>query len=107
MGILEGDHLVTKEHPDGLFSASCIAHGSPLGLTIGTGIGTENETSSAVWQTIAHDWFFQLGNYTESHQLIEDCGSRASDGKTVPCNPAPVCQFPFLGGTDGGGGGGD
>jgi len=85
--ILNGDHFATKAHLDGLFSASCIAHGTPNDVFIGG--------RNVSWQTIASDWFFQLGKYTESHQLIEDCGSRAKDGKTLPCNTNDVCKFPF------------
>jgi len=85
--ILAGDHFVTKAHPDGLFSASCITHGTPNEVTIGDG--------NISWQTIAGDWFFQLGEYTSSHQLIEDCGSRTEDGKTLPCNTDDRCKFPF------------
>ena len=84
--ILADDHFVTKPHPDGVFSASCVAHGTPNDVTIGDG--------NLSWQTIAGDWFFQLGEYTSSHQLIEDCGSRTEDGKTLPCNTNARCKYP-------------
>merc|ERR1711862_1001070 len=52
--ILDNDTVTPKEHPDGLFSTSCLSHG-----TFGTTIDGQS------WLPIVRDWFFDLGQKTQ------------------------------------------
>jgi len=79
--ILDNDTLTTKEHPDGLFSTSCLSHG-----TFGTTIDGQS------WLPIVRDWFFDLGQKTQYYRLMETC-TVEEGGLELPCNPANHCRF--------------
>merc|ERR1712048_1498456 len=55
--VLDNTTMTVKEHPDGLFSTSCLEHGS-----WGTAIDGQS------WLPIFRDWFFGLGEMTEFHR---------------------------------------
>jgi len=75
---------IVKAHPDGLFAASCLTHGTAKDVTIE---GGHNKID------IVGDWFFQLGELTEYHRQIEQCAD--TEDLQLPCNPAKKCQFKF------------
>jgi len=81
--IMDSETETTKAHPDGLFSASCILHGTPDNV----------EIDGMYWMDIVRDWFFQLGEYDSFHRLIETC---PESNKELPCNAHQGCtNFPF------------
>ena len=80
--IMNGVALTQKSHPDGLFSASCLLHGSPQSVLI-------NDLN---WHDVLHDWFFQHNELEEYYQLVEDCPSRDN---SLSCNQrVDKCQLP-------------
>jgi len=83
--LLNNEHDAVKAHPDGVFAASCLTHGTVNDVTIAPGISKID---------IVGDWFFQLGELTEYHRQIEQCPD-TEDGLQLPCNPGNNCQFQF------------
>jgi hypothetical protein len=79
--ILNDDTVTSKDHPDGIFSTSCLSHG-----TWGTMIDGQ------LWLPIVRDWFFDLGEKTQYYRLMETC-SVEEGGLELPCNPAQHCRF--------------
>jgi len=78
------DTSTTKAHPDGIFAASCLTHGTARDVTIDGGYNKID---------IVGDWFFQLGELTEYHRQVEQCADTGD--LRLPCNPAKGCQFKF------------
>eukprot|EP00588_Corethron_pennatum_P032759 CAMPEP_0194348428 /NCGR_PEP_ID=MMETSP0171-20130528/106530_1 /TAXON_ID=218684 /ORGANISM="Corethron pennatum, Strain L29A3" /LENGTH=279 /DNA_ID=CAMNT_0039115771 /DNA_START=159 /DNA_END=995 /DNA_ORIENTATION=- len=83
--LLNNEHDAVKAHPDGVFAASCLTHGTANDVTIAPGITKID---------IVGDWFFQRGELTEYHRQIEQCPD-TEDGLQLPCNPGTNCQFQF------------
>jgi len=79
--ILNNDTETPKNHPDGLFSTSCLSHG-----TWGTLIDGQS------WLPIVRDWFFDLGQKTQYYRLMETC-TVEEGGLELPCNAAKHCRF--------------
>lgn len=74
---------VEKSYADGIFSASCLEHGTPrTEITIGGGF---------TWPEILGDWFFERGELTDYHRQVELCDTK--DGSTLPCNANSACQY--------------
>lgn len=80
--ILNDDTETPKDHPDGVFSASCLSHGTSESLLI----------DGQSFMPIVHDWFFDLGQKTQYYRLIETC-TVEEGGLELPCNPAKNCGF--------------
>jgi len=80
--ILNNETGTVKEHPDGVFAASCLTHGTANDVTIAGGYTKID---------LVGDWFFQLGELTEYHRQIEQCPD--TDGLQLPCNPAKNCRL--------------
>ena len=73
-----------KTHEDGVFSASCITHGTPQSVTI-DGLGS---------MEIIGDWFFERGQLREHYKLIEECTPlEGNEDYVIPCNQSPVCAY--------------
>ena len=71
-------------HEDGVFSASCITHGTPQSVMIG-GYGS---------MEIIGDWFFERGQLREHYKLIEECTPlEGNEDYVIPCNPSPICAY--------------
>jgi len=83
--LLNNEHDTVKAHPDGVFAASCLKHGTANDVTIAPGISKID---------IVGDWFFQVGELAEYHRQIEQCPD-TEDGLQLPCNPGNNCQFQF------------
>jgi len=79
--ILNNETKTFKEYPDGLFSTSCLSHG-----TWGTSIDGQS------WLPIVRDWFFDLGQKTQYYRLMETCTVEEGDLE-LPCNAAEYCSF--------------
>lgn len=77
--IKDGVSETTKPHADGVFSASCILHGTPTNVLI----------EKKNWMEIVHDWFFQEGLLEEYYQLIETC---LESDRMLPCNEKESCR---------------
>jgi len=82
--LLNNDTGTGKAHPDGIFAASCLTHGTAQDVTIDGGYNKID---------IVGDWFFQLGELTEYHRQVEQCADTGD--LRLPCNPAKDCQFKF------------
>ena len=78
--ILDDDVIADKQHPDGLFAASCIEHETVSSV----------EMNGQNWINIVHDWFFQLGELTEYHRLVEECPAAE---RKLPCNEKYSCRY--------------
>jgi hypothetical protein len=76
------DTYPLKPHPDGLFEASCLHHGLPLGLAI----------NGLHWIELLHDWFFQKNDLQDYHQLVETCSYESGEMK-LPCNAIDNCRI--------------
>ncbi len=73
-----------KAHKDGVFSASCITHGTPKNVAINGYYANQ----------LIHDWFFQNGQYEDQYKLIETCDPlEGNEEYVIPCNVAPVCAY--------------
>lgn len=70
----------TKAQPDGIFSASCITHGTASTVLIDGKNFTE----------IVNDWFTETGNYEQFYRLIETC---PLSSRELPCNIKPGCKL--------------
>jgi len=83
--ILIDDVAFPKAHSDGIFSASCITHGTPGNVAI----------DGYYAYPLVHDWFFQNGKYDEdSYKLIESCEPlEGNEEYVIPCNSATVCAY--------------
>lgn len=79
--VLDDATVTTKDYPDGLFSTSCLSHGT-WGTTI----------DGMTWQTIVRDWFFDLGEMKDYYRLMETCDVEEG-GIELPCNEAKNCGF--------------
>lgn len=82
--IVNDEIEVVKTQPDGVFSASCLSHGTSESTLI-DGKG---------FMDIVHDWFFQLGELEDYYRLVESCP--VSD-KSLPCNANTACQYDPVG----------
>lgn len=74
---------IEKSHPDGIFSASCMTHGTSRDTLI----------DGHNYMEIAHDWFFQNGEFEDQYKLIESCPEESDLGEQLPCNAAKNCQY--------------
>jgi len=79
--IVNDETETPKDYPDGVFSTSCLSHGT-WGTTI----------DGLTWLPIVSDWFFELGQMTEYYRLIETC-SVEDGGLELPCNAAQNCRI--------------
>jgi len=82
--LLNNETDTAKVHPDGIFAASCLTHGTANDVTIAGGYNKID---------IVGDWFFQVGKLTEYHRQVEQCAD--TKGLQLPCNPAKNCKFQF------------
>ncbi|KAL7455886.1 hypothetical protein ACHAWC_007396 [Mediolabrus comicus] len=84
--IINDDAAFPKPHKDGVFSASCITHGTPLNVDI------DGYTA----MPLIRDWFFQYGQHTEDqYKLVETSCSplEGNEDYVIPCNPMPACAY--------------
>lgn len=84
--IVNDDVAFPKPHKDGVFSASCITHGTPLNVDI------DGYTA----MPLIRDWFFQYGQYTkDQYKLVETSCSplEGNEDYVIPCNPMPACAY--------------
>lgn len=83
--VVNDDVVSEKEHPDGVFSASCMLHGMNRRVTI----NGEN------YFDLVNDWFFQTGEKNETdYKLIESCTPlEGNENYVIPCNTESVCHY--------------
>mmetsp|Transcript_1630 Transcript_1630/g.2197 ORF Transcript_1630/g.2197 Transcript_1630/m.2197 type:complete len:563 (+) Transcript_1630:84-1772(+) len=88
--IVIDDVAFPKAHSDGIFSASCITHGTPGNVAI----------DGYYVNPLVHDWFFQNGKYdADKYKLIESCEPlEGNEEYVIPCNSATACAYKGNGG---------
>ena len=82
--VVNDDVLISKPHPDGVFSASCRTHGTPSDVVI----------NGFFHQQLVRDWFFQDQQFEDQYKLIEECTPLEGDeGYVIPCNTNSACAY--------------
>ena len=82
--VVNDDVLIPKPHPDGVFSASCQTHGTPINVLI-DGFSHDD---------LIRDWFFQYQELEDHYKLIEECTPlEGEEDYVIPCNTNPVCAY--------------
>lgn len=79
--VLKNETNSAKDQPDGLFSTSCLSHGT-WGTTI----------DGKAWLPIVRDWFFGIGEMTQYYRLVETC-TVEEGARELPCNEAAHCRY--------------
>eukprot|EP00521_Asterionellopsis_glacialis_P009615 CAMPEP_0195286300 /NCGR_PEP_ID=MMETSP0707-20130614/3809_1 /TAXON_ID=33640 /ORGANISM="Asterionellopsis glacialis, Strain CCMP134" /LENGTH=547 /DNA_ID=CAMNT_0040345921 /DNA_START=21 /DNA_END=1664 /DNA_ORIENTATION=+ len=82
--IIEDNLFSEKVHKDGVFSASCITHGTSKSVTI----------DGYSYKELVHDWFFQNRELEDHYELIESCTPlEGNEDYVIPCNVNSACHY--------------